>query len=274
MKINIDNVLKLKDVRPKRICFETTHKDVLKIKSDGTMTIRFPFQETIKRLIEKDVGIVLNDDNFSDSACYCYLDERQYKAVHSWIEKHKEKVFLRDCLDLSIALSINKVDPSTDKRTVIGEHEYQAKQKNDKTSIGILGNLALEAINDLPFYKDCRFITAVPSSNSTSLPCQIVSQICIKQNSLSDLTGNFSFANKKRNVKDASLEDKWKIWKDTGIQYNGRIENQDIILLDDKYQSGVTIQYIAMILKNAGAKEVFGLSVVKTMRDTDNAKHD
>ncbi|MBF0334071.1 MAG: nickel-dependent hydrogenase large subunit, partial [Alphaproteobacteria bacterium] len=43
-----------------------------------------------------------------------------------------------------------------------------------------------------------------------------------------------------------------------------------VILIDDKYQSGVTLQYVASRLYQAGARRVYGLCAVKTMRDTDN----
>lgn len=41
-------------------------------------------------------------------------------------------------------------------------------------------------------------------------------------------------------------------------------------LIDDKYQSRTTIQYVVMKLQQEGAYRVFELSVVKTMKDTDN----
>lgn len=41
-------------------------------------------------------------------------------------------------------------------------------------------------------------------------------------------------------------------------------------MIDDLYQSGLTINYIAEELRAAGAHEVFGLAAVKTLRDDDN----
>ncbi len=43
-----------------------------------------------------------------------------------------------------------------------------------------------------------------------------------------------------------------------------------ILLLDDLYQSGITMQYVAMKLQKAGAEKIFGLSIVKSLNDTDN----
>jgi predicted amidophosphoribosyltransferase len=41
-------------------------------------------------------------------------------------------------------------------------------------------------------------------------------------------------------------------------------------LIDDKYQSGTTAQFVASHLYQAGAAEVCGLFCIKTWRDTDN----
>ena len=43
------------------------------------------------------------------------------------------------------------------------------------------------------------------------------------------------------------------------------LKNKTILLLDDMYQSGVTMQYVAMRLKEAGAKRVFGMAIVKSL---------
>jgi predicted amidophosphoribosyltransferase len=58
----------------------------------------------------------------------------------------------------------------------------------------------------------------------------------------------------------------------TGIRLNAKLpKDSDVILIDDKYQSGTTMQFVAMKLQEAGARYIFGISLVKTLRDTDNA---
>jgi predicted amidophosphoribosyltransferase len=44
-----------------------------------------------------------------------------------------------------------------------------------------------------------------------------------------------------------------------------------VILIDDLYQSGITMQYVASRLLQAGAASVLSLTIVKSNRDTDNA---
>jgi orotate phosphoribosyltransferase-like protein len=49
-----------------------------------------------------------------------------------------------------------------------------------------------------------------------------------------------------------------------------KVADKTIVVVDDLYQSGLTINYIAEELRQVGAKEVFGLAAVKTLRNDDN----
>ena len=88
--------------------------------------------------------------------------------------------------------------------------------------------------------------------------------------------GGFVFKGPKSSAKQFKIKKKWDVWEDAQVSFQkGRalnVEGKTIVLIDDKYQSGTTIQYIAMKLQDAGAREVYGLCFVKTLRDTDNDK--
>jgi len=43
-----------------------------------------------------------------------------------------------------------------------------------------------------------------------------------------------------------------------------------ILLIDDLYQSGTSLNYAAMLLMGAGAERIFGLACEKTIRNDDN----
>ena len=79
---------------------------------------------------------------------------------------------------------------------------------------------------------------------------------------------------KKKLVKESELQAKWDAWNESDVSFNGApeldIEGKSVVLIDDLYQSGRTIQYVAMKLQEAGARQVCGLSLVKTWGDTDN----
>ena len=46
--------------------------------------------------------------------------------------------------------------------------------------------------------------------------------------------------------------------------------DKDVIIIDDLYQSGVSMWSYAKFLKSLGAKRVMGISAVKSLRDSDN----
>ncbi|MDR1492454.1 MAG: hypothetical protein LBT05_07020 [Planctomycetaceae bacterium] len=48
------------------------------------------------------------------------------------------------------------------------------------------------------------------------------------------------------------------------------ITGKTVCIIDDLYQSGVSMWSYAKFLKERGAKYVFGISCVKTLKDTDN----
>lgn len=89
-----------------------------------------------------------------------------------------------------------------------------------------------------------------------------------------DITSSFKFGRFKRKLKNIEFREKWDVWEDAELKFelptNLSIEGKSVILIDDLYQSGTTIQFIAMKLQEVGLKEVYGLSLVKTLSDFDN----
>ena len=75
-------------------------------------------------------------------------------------------------------------------------------------------------------------------------------------------------------MKNSSVDEKGNVWETAQVSFQSNselnVKDKTVILIDDKYQSGITIQYIAMKLQQAGACEVYGLSFIKTLSDTDN----
>lgn len=67
-----------------------------------------------------------------------------------------------------------------------------------------------------------------------------------------------------------ALDEKWKALENASLKASEKFKGKKVILLDDKYQSGTTAQFVASRLYEAGAAEVHGLFCVKTWRDTDN----
>lgn len=56
--------------------------------------------------------------------------------------------------------------------------------------------------------------------------------------------------------------------RDIDLSGNHEFEGKRILLLDDLYQSGVSMQFTAMKLYLAGANEIYGLSIVKSLSNS------
>ncbi|MCK6592230.1 MAG: hypothetical protein HUU21_32570 [Polyangiaceae bacterium] len=66
------------------------------------------------------------------------------------------------------------------------------------------------------------------------------------------------------------LDKKLEILNGTVAVDEDAVEGKTIILIEDLYQSGSTINHVAMEVLHGGASAIFGLSCVKTCRNTDN----
>ena len=85
-----------------------------------------------------------------------------------------------------------------------------------------------------------------------------------------------TLAVEKPKMKQLNIEEKIATWKSIYATHNAvnidreNIRGKNVIVIDDLYQSGVTMWSYAELLKNIGASRVYGLSCVKSMKDTDN----
>jgi len=132
--------------------------------------------------------------------------------------------------------------------------------------------LSAETISDVIFLREADFVCAIPAmpQKGFDLPTRLVAEIS-KLTGISDITESFSLSGKEKSLKECTLDEKWDAWSSSNIEYTGPdLKGKKVILIDDKYQSGVTIQYFGMILQTGGCAEIHGLCMVKTLRDTDN----
>ena len=80
---------------------------------------------------------------------------------------------------------------------------------------------------------------------------------------------------RKRQVKGMSIAEKSEYWdsliRDNCIGLDGyNVQDKIVILIDDLYQSGLSMEKTAQFLKMCGAYKVYGFACVKAMRDSDN----
>lgn len=256
--------------RPKRIHFATIHNDALKSESGkfaGALNV--PFGAGFLNLFPGDLRKNTNDKFNNASYWQPITEQDEFDFIEEWIANHNDIVFLKDCLHASIAIDLNMSEPG--KYTQMGQWEHDAKLNKCDKSLDSLIKHTIETIGKFKIYLDANCVCATPchESKEFDLPRLIASQVGEKLEK-EDLTSRFTLKNNKTALKEIPYPDKWAGWEKSGLVFDGKLDGKAVILIDDKYQSGVTIQFIASKLLEAGAGAVFGLCLVKTLSDDDN----
>ena len=270
-RISLDKIKEfINDENAKRIDFSSTHANSLK-KYNNEWKITLPFRDTIQPILHHTMGDAgkLFDNKFS-CGVWRKISNDEHAKWKQFIDDYNNIIFLRDNLDLSLSLSMN-YENDTEARTEIGELEYKAKYQEDDDAEKELVKLCSEWLKKLPYYKDADFICAIPSSNPKieNLPQRII-------NSLEDIqainiSDKVSWTSKNKSIKETeNVDGKIQLLEDSHltIDETDNIKGKTIIIFDDLYMSGVTMQYVAMKLKEAGAKRIFGFSIVKSRKNT------
>ena len=83
-----------------------------------------------------------------------------------------------------------------------------------------------------------------------------------------DISDKVNWQNKNGSLKDVeTAEEKLEMIQSWNLTFGADLDLKDktVLLVDDMYYSGVTMQYIAMKMKESGAKRVFGMALVKSL---------
>ena len=273
------SVSDMRKLNPKRCCFEEdkskTHNHGI---TDDSKSFIVPFSETIKKIFEKDTNLELSQKSGTDEFYRVIKPGTELGEIKDWEKRQGSRIYLRDCLSLSIAMSIN-ISNDPEKRvndtghTLMGKFVNDGKWSKSQSAINEIVKEATKAIQDLPYYKDTKLICSVPNSGDNfNLPCSVTSLLS-DDIEIQDITDGFVFGSPKANLKNSLRDEKWNELEKAQISFDVKkfnVEGKNIILIDDLYQSGTTIQYIAMKLQLAGACEVYGLCFLKTRGDKDN----
>lgn len=239
------------------------------------------YVDSVRRIFEVQTGIELKRPS-KHQGYWKYVNEEEIVKIRSWMKDQGTLVYLQDCLFVSVALGINFVfmdgapGGALGVRTPIGRLECRSKYHEDESLAYQLADMAEQQIRNLPYYRDADLICSVPSTSDRGfdLPGKVASLVGKKINK-QNITGGFAFGRQKSSVKNATFDQKWQIWEDARVSFrndgNFNVNGKTVILIDDMYQSGITVQYTAMKLQQTGVREVYGLSLVKAVSDKDNA---
>ena len=154
------------------------------------------------------------------------------------------------------------------KRSEIGELLYRLKYKSDKSVLRIIVDTSVEFLNNKKWPVD--LIVPVPPSRSVrrfqpvlafakgisnNTGIKLCTDCVVKIKETPELKNIYEF--KKR----------MEVLKDSYAVAKNEIEGRNILLLDDLYRSGATLNTITKALKEDGkAKEVYALILTMTRR--------
>lgn len=229
-----------------------------------------PFLESFYPLFYELTGLELFRGQRYENYWRSIRSEDEYERISAFIQQERNTVFLRDTLALSIALCEHMREDGK-SRTELGELEYSAKYRDDENALQLLMKHCVDIINRLPFYDEVKVFCAVPPSDNIhlNLPTKIVRRI-ERTGSFENVSGQLKWENPKDHLKGLEKEARWEALLEANLKVDADLSGKTIVVIDDLYQSGSTIQYLAMKLQQAGADKIFGLALVKSRRDTDN----
>lgn len=152
--------------------------------------------------------------------------------------------------------------------TKAGKAEHAAKEEQDPKAIAGLAKALAKVIESHPTMNRADFIAAVPPrpSKAFHLPVELVKQI---GGLLNRNTGLAVTKIEHEKLKNLAVEDKVKTLLNA-FTLHEPVQGKTIVLIDDLYQSGVTLWSLARFLKQNGARAVYGLACVKSWSDSDN----
>ena len=120
------------DSNVKRICFSRIQTHALWKTEEGDDMITVPFEDSIGLLLKEQTGIVLRKS--SKGNYYSKLTPEELDQAKMFVDTYANVVFLRDLLDVSVALSLN-FESDGETRTHIGQLEKSAKYDNDENAV-------------------------------------------------------------------------------------------------------------------------------------------
>lgn len=231
----------------------------------GFLNVSFPetFETILPWAIETAKG------RYGDFYRRVVREEGEFQRIASWIEANKDIVFIRSLLDSCVALAEHQTGPGC--RSAIGELERSAKFDNNRTAEDQLVDAMVAAYRRLHVDLEIDAICSVPPSRvgEASLPNRIAAKMAA-QLGLNDLTSELGWARAKPSVKETPVSEKWNVLEGVGLTVSELFKGRNVLIIDDMYQSGSTIHFVASKLREAGCGDIHCFAVVKALGDTDN----
>ena len=200
-------------------------------------------------------------------------------SVRAFIDALRPYVVIQDLTGGSMALAFRAATaPSGDiEATEVGHLMRAAKPYNDppikehRLAGTALAHRLCDLAKAVPLYRHVDGFVAVPcaSSKKFSLPRGFAHELA-RQTGKHNLSEAVAKSKVTPELKNLSLAEKLDAILGSVTVDKAKVAGKSIVVVDDLYQSGLTINYLAEELRLAGAREVFGLAAVKTLSNDDN----
>ncbi len=250
--------------------------------------LKLPFQETFLGSFEAMVAHSISDPFTSDSGVVTvYLRDtgglpEAPQTVHDWVATVGQYVGMRDYLALSYALDFEREegDPNRPQTEVGGlratakPYSGAAASERTRAAADKLAERCLRFLEEMTCYRTANCVVAMPPSDPArqySLPRHLARRISEARPDLPDFSSHVRTKRVRESVKDVPHAAKLDTLLGTIAVDPGVFNGRKVLLIDDLYQSGITMNYSGLQLLQAGAKKIFGLACEKTCRNDDNA---
>jgi hypothetical protein len=196
-----------------------------------------------------------------------------------WIEKVGHPVAMKDFLAISFALDYDREGGNPKKpQTEIGALRGCAKPyggsvatTQTREAAGRLAERCVTFLKGITCYSSADCIVAMPPSDpskSFNLPRYLAERIAEewgRENLSEHVIGK-----PRDSIKGLPGAHKLDTLLGTIEVDEGVFTDRRVLLLDDLYQSGISMNYCGLLLLQSGAKKIFGLACEKTCRNDDN----
>lgn len=283
--ITVANINEMLTWKPRRMKLEDEWRNALH-EPTGTYqdwSLVLPFCEILKNAFESMCSVRSIGLRVSQSGrCYTFFpDKTDLDTVREFLSKVGSYIVLRDCLALSFALDYDRIKGNPNNpQTVIGKLRSRAKPYQRDTSgdtydaANEMVSHCMDFIREMTCYQDITCVVAVPPSDPQkpfNLPRYLASEIG-KALKISDRSPGVQTVKARESLRGTDIKKKLSTIEGTISVDPTALRNQVVLLIDDLYQSGVSMNYTAMLLLKAGAKRIYGLACEKTCTNDDNIR--
>ncbi|MBN2830624.1 MAG: phosphoribosyltransferase [Candidatus Cloacimonetes bacterium] len=256
------------------------------------------FEATFPEVVSK-AGILWGKAN-NDNQCYCWfpsnlLSDKEIENMISWIEKFRKyqliglnpgiKRYFSNELDYCMALdkrTERNEKPDllltlyyTEMGKIVHNIYENYSSEEGQVQLNYLIYRLKTAFTDLPIQgiREEIVLSTTPVSERDKRLSQVLTERLAQSLSLSMIIPTMTIS--KPNLQELTIDEKIRFWNkvyyyDENIRLNEIVRDKVIIVIDDIYNTGVTLWSYAKYLKEKGAKLVIGLVCVKKLTELDN----